>query len=198
MFVKYRVLTVFLCLGLSLGGTTGAAVAQLPEETASEQTEPFRRIDQPLWTRIAVTVGGLSFIAAELWWFQFSKTQARQAGVKQGIQEIVIAVDGGYSPNRVVVRAGQPVRLNFFRKDPSSCLEQVVLPDFHRAVDLELDRITPVEFTPEQAGEYPFHCGMNMFRGTVVVRDRAEISPAPPPVHSNGQVREASETPKFS
>ena len=116
----------------------------------------------------------MALIAAELWWFQFSKTQDRQAALKQGIQEIEIAVDGGYSPNRIVVRVGQPVRLNFFRTDPSSCLEKVILPEFHRAADLLLDRITPVEFTPEQAGEYTFHCGMKMFRGTVVVRDQPE------------------------
>ena len=173
MFEKNRIATILIGLGLALGMTTGA-VAQLSDDRNGARSEISRRIDRPLPTRIAVTLGGVTLIAAELWWFQFSKTQARQAGVKQGIQEIAIAVDGGYSPNRVVVRVGQPVRLNFFRTDPTSCLEKVILPDFHRAADLHLDRTTSVEFTPQEPGEYIFHCGMNMFRGTVVVRGKAE------------------------
>ncbi|MCY7275021.1 MAG: cupredoxin domain-containing protein, partial [Phormidesmis sp. CAN_BIN44] len=68
---------------------------------------------------------------------------------------------------QVVVKAGQPVQLNFFRKDPSSCLEKVLFPDFHIAADLAMNQITSIEFTPEKPGEYPFTCGMNMFRGVV-------------------------------
>jgi plastocyanin domain-containing protein len=99
-----------------------------------------------------------------------SKSQGQQATANQGIQELTIKVDGGYNPDRVVVKAGQLVRLNFFREDPSSCLEKVILPDFHIAKDLDLDRVTPVEFTPQKPGEYPFTCGMNMARGVVEVK----------------------------
>ena len=67
------------------------------------------------------------------------------------------------------VNAGEPVRLNFLRRDPSSCLEKVLLPDFHIAQELELNQVTPIEFTPEKPGKYPFTCGMNMFRGVVEV-----------------------------
>lgn len=100
-----------------------------------------------------------------------SKTKAQQAEASQGIQELTITVDGGYEPSRVIVQAGQPVRLNFLRRDPSSCLEKVLFPDFHLAQDLDLNHITPVEFTPEKPGEYSFTCGMNMFRGVVEVQD---------------------------
>jgi len=73
----------------------------------------------------------------------------------------------GYEPSQVVVKAGQPVQLNFFRKDSSSCLEKVLFPDFHIAADLAMNQITSIEFTPEKPGDYPFTCGMNMFRGVV-------------------------------
>ena len=86
------------------------------------------------------------------------------------IQELTINVDGGYEPDRVVVKAGQRVRLNFFRNDPSSCLEKVLLPDFHIAQDLTLNHVTPVEFTPSKPGQYQFSCGMNMFHGVVEVQ----------------------------
>jgi len=86
------------------------------------------------------------------------------------VQELNIIVDGGYEPSRVVVQVGLPVQLNFLRRDSSSCLEKVLLPDFHIAQDLELNQVTPIEFTPEKAGEYLFTCGMNMFRGVVEVQ----------------------------
>ena len=92
--------------------------------------------------RIAVAVGGLGLIGAELWWFMFSKTKSQKAQIKQGIQEVDIVVDGGYIPDRIEVAAGKPVKLNFYRKDPSGCLEQVLLPDFNKALDLALNQTT--------------------------------------------------------
>ena len=82
---------------------------------------------------------------------------------------------GGYEPSRIVVQAGQRVKLNFLRRDPSSCLEEVRLPDFHIAQNLPLNKATTVEFTPTQPGSYEFACGMNMFRGMIEV----ETSNAP-------------------
>ena len=161
---KYLVGT-FVGLSFLLGATSSPASAQMPE-----QTKQFQRIEQPISLKIGVTLGGLALIGTELWWFVFSKTKSQQAALNQGIQELTINVNGGYSPDRITVKSGQPVRLNFFRQDPNSCLEKVLLPDFHIAQDLALDRVTPVEFTPEKPGQYLFTCGMNMFRGVVEVQ----------------------------
>ncbi|XGV95078.1 MAG: cupredoxin domain-containing protein [Leptolyngbya sp. BL-A-14] len=150
--------------------STDNAHAQMPmEPTPSGQSTQFRRLEQPLGLKIGVVAGGAALIGLELWWFLFSKKQAQTAEAKQGVQELTITVDGGYEPSQVIVKAGQPVRLNFFRKDPSSCLETVLLPDFHIARDLSLNHVTAVEFTPDKPGQYPFTCGMNMFRGVVEV-----------------------------
>lgn len=155
-------------VGLLFGAT--AAVAQMPMESPPQTTQ-FRRIDQPIGLKIAVTAGGLALIGLELWWFLYSKNRVQKADTtNQGIQEVTITVDGGYEPSQVVVNAGQPVRLNFDRRDPSSCLEQVRLPDFGIAQDLKLDQVTPIEFIPQVPGQYLFTCGMNMFRGTVEVQ----------------------------
>jgi plastocyanin domain-containing protein len=162
-------------LGVLLAVTSGGAVAQVSHE-GMQPTEPtqFQRIDQPLWIKGAVTAGGLGLIGLELWWFRFSKPKLRKATAQAGIQEITVIVDGGYQPSQVVVQAGQPVRLNFNRKDPSSCLEQVRFPDFRIAQDLPLNQTTAIEFTPEEPGKYEFTCGMNMFRGVVEVQAREE------------------------
>ena len=163
-----------LGLGFFLAITPNSALAEKEVEmpvSAGEQTSKFQKIEQPLSLKLAVAVGGLGLIGAELWWFMFSKTKSQKARVERGIQEIDIMVDGGYTPDRIEVTAGEPVKLNFFRKDPSGCLEQVLLPDFNKALDLTLNQTTSVEVTPEKPGEYTFTCGMNMYRGLIKVED---------------------------
>ncbi len=175
-------ITMAIVTSLGLAIATTSTVAQIQDSLAQRlrqrphppqisSTSEFQRIDQPLWVKGAVTAAGLGLIGLELWWFLGSKPKSRSAQTHDGIQQVTITVDGGYEPSRVVVNVGQPVHLNFFRRDKSSCLEKVVFPDFQIAQDLELDRVTPIEFTPQVPGEYPFACGMNMFRGVVDVQE---------------------------
>lgn len=115
---------------------------------------------------ILVGIGGVSAIVFVAWFF-FGK-QTQEVAVEQQAQ---IVVDGGYSPEVIRVKAGQPVTLNFLRKDPSDCLEEVVLPDFGVRKFLELNQVTPIEIRPEKAGEYTFSCGMNMYHGKIKVTE---------------------------
>lgn len=177
MLLQKITIATITSLGLSLGVATSSTIAQIHDPTHPAETSPtskFQRLEQPLWVKGTVAAAGLGLIGLELWWFLGSKPKSRRAQTNKGIQEITITVDGGYEPSRVAVNAGQPVRLNFLRRDRSSCLEKVVFPDFRIAQDLELDRVTPVEFTPQLPGEYTFACGMNMFRGVIDVQKSAE------------------------
>ena len=118
---------------------------------------------------IIVVIGGVSLIAFVLWYF-FGEREATAAVVNEaGVQEIDVTVKGGYSPDVIVVDRGRPVRLNFRREETSSCSEQVILGDFGIARDLPAFKTTPVEFTPEKSGEFPFTCGMNMLHGKLIV-----------------------------
>ena len=164
------IFSLLLSLGF-IGGTIQVSQAQMDMTQSGHQ---FSRIEQPLTLKILVTLGGLGLIGTEVWWFLFSKTQSKQAVTHEGIQEIQITVDSGYTPDRIKVNRGQPVRLNFLRKDPNSCLEKVLLPDFHKAIDLPLNQTNSVEFTPKEVGEYTFHCGMNMFRGILEVQNSSQ------------------------
>lgn len=168
MLSKRQILGSLAGVGLLLGTASGVAAAEMPMDHSAPGGE-FERIEQPLGVKIGVAAGGLFLIGLELWWFLLSKPKAKQSSVEQGIQKLTIQVDGGYEPSQVVVKAGQPVQLNFFRRDPSSCLEKVLLPDFRIAVDLPLNQEKAIEFTPGNPGEYPFTCGMNMFRGVIKV-----------------------------
>ncbi|MBX9583604.1 MAG: cupredoxin domain-containing protein [Gemmataceae bacterium] len=123
---------------------------------------------------IIVTAGGVGLIAFIVWFFFGPRraAQARQSAI--GVREVDITVRGAYSPNRVEVEAGRPVRMTFVREEQNACTAQVIFPDFGVVKDLPVGRPVSVEFTPERAGEYPFHCGMNMVRGTVVVSPATE------------------------
>ncbi len=158
------------------GILTALAIAFVPQGAIAEsqhhqsQSAQFDRLEQPLPVKVTVTAIGIALIGLELWWFLFSKSQAKTAKPQQGVQAVSIEVDNGYDPDRITVKAGEPVRLEFFRKDPNSCLEKVLIPDFEIARDLPLDRVTVIELTPQQPGTYQFTCGMNMFRGELEVR----------------------------
>jgi plastocyanin domain-containing protein len=45
------------------------------------------------------------------------------------VQEVIITVDGGYRSDRVVVIAGQLVKLLFDRHDSNACLDELLIPD---------------------------------------------------------------------
>lgn len=120
-------------------------------------------------TEIAVLVGGVVLIALILWYF-FGEREAATAEVTAaGVQEIKVTVRGGYSPDVIVVKRGRPVRLDFYRDETASCSEQVIFGDFGIARDLPAFKTTPIEFTPQEPGEFTFTCGMNMIRGKLIV-----------------------------
>ena len=120
------------------------------------------------WAAIAA---GLAAIAWIYWYFFRAgrgAAAAAAASERGGVQEVTIAVHGGYDPATVRVRAGRPVRLIFDRQETSSCSEEIVFPDFGVRTFLPAHRKTQVEVTPTKAGVYEFTCGMSMLRGKLI------------------------------
>ena len=121
-------------------------------------------------TEITVVVTGTVLIIATLWFFFGPRKATTAQASGAGLQEVTVRVKGGYSPNLIEVKQGRPVRLTFVRQEESSCTEQVILSEFGIVRDLPVGKPVPIDFTPERTGDFPFHCGMNMVRGTLVVR----------------------------
>ena len=120
----------------------------------------------------AVVLGGMLTIVWINWYFFLAeRTTAAAVAGAGGVQEITIAVRGGYDPAEVRVRTEAPVRLVFDRQETSSCSEEVVLPEFGIRRFLPAHQKTTLEFTPERAGSYEFTCGMSMLRGRITVVD---------------------------
>ena len=119
--------------------------------------------------QLIVTALGVALIAGELWYFLFARRPGTLADDATGVQEVRVTVKGGYTPDTIVVRAGKPVRLQFYRDETAECSERLVFDAFAVNEDLPAFQTTTIEFTPEEAGEYPFRCGMSMLKGLLVV-----------------------------
>ncbi len=122
---------------------------------------------------IAVLTGGVGLIAFLVWFF-FGPKEGKRAETKAGVQEIIIRVEGTYQPDHIQVQAGVPVRLKFDRQENVGCSERVIFPDFNVNQELPAFQTTTIEFTPDKPGAYAFACGMNMYRGQLIVTPSAQ------------------------
>lgn len=83
--------------------------------------------------------------------------------------EVDITVEGGYNPEVISIPKDKLTKINFIRKDPTDCLEEVVLGDFKIRRHLPLNQKVTIELTPDKEGEYGYSCGMNMYHGKIIV-----------------------------
>src|SRR6266700_2401447 len=110
--------------------------------------------------KIIVTIVDFVSIGFVYWFFLMKKENQVQV-----TDSVSIIVDGGYSPQTIVIKKGKTTKINFFRKDPTTCLEEVVLGDFKTRKFLPLNKKVTVELKPTEEGEFTYACGMGMYHG---------------------------------
>lgn len=115
--------------------------------------------------KILVTIVGILGMVFTYWFFLMKKE--KEMSVTGSVD---ITVEGGYSPEVISIPKGKTTKINFIRKDPTSCLEEVVLGDFRIRKYLPLNQKVTIELTPQKAGEFSYACGMNMYHGKIIVR----------------------------
>ena len=121
-------------------------------------------------SNILALLAGIALIGGIAWFFWGPrKSGVRAAATSSGYQEAMILVKGGYTPDVIIVQHGKPVRFNFRREETAACSEMVIFNDFGKSARLPTGETVPVEFLPEQPGEYEFSCQMGMFRGKLIV-----------------------------
>ena len=119
---------------------------------------------------VLILLAGIAAIVAVNWYFfNAPKLAAAASTAMDGVQEVDITVQGGYSPQVVRVKKGSRTRLVFDRQEKSPCSEEVVISDFGVRQFLRPFEQTVVEIEPLEVGSYEFACGMNMLRGRIEV-----------------------------
>jgi plastocyanin domain-containing protein len=96
-----------------------------------------------------------------------------EAAAEAAPREIEIVVEGAYKPSRIEIREGERVRLKFVRKDYGSCTREVVFPKLDIRRELPTNKPVSIDLPLLAPGEYAFHCGMKMVKGTLVVLPKA-------------------------
>lgn len=97
---------------------------------------------------------------------------AQQSKQNEGSQTAKIAVtEKGFEPASITLKPNVPARVTFVRQTDKTCATAVSIPEYKIERELPLNEPVVVEFTPKKAGEFTFACGMNMLKGTVVVKE---------------------------
>ena len=80
-----------------------------------------------------------------------------------------VRVRGGYEPDTVYARAGEPVVMVFRREETAPCSERVIFPALGKSAMLPAFEDVTVELRPPTPGEYEFTCQLGVLRGRLVV-----------------------------
>src|SRR5688572_29889047 len=67
----------------------------------------------------------------------------------------------GYDPASIEAKAGQPLKLAFFRPNEANCGGEVVFPDLGIRKELPPGQTVVVDITPQKSGPLGFECGMS-------------------------------------
>ncbi|MBI5225966.1 cupredoxin domain-containing protein [Candidatus Micrarchaeota archaeon] len=87
-----------------------------------------------------------------------------------GVQDVYVRAQpsGRYDYEQITVKKGIPVRFHFTAERGSGCGAQLIMESFGvRLISRGEEQVAT--FTPTQTGQFAYHCGMNMFRGSMTV-----------------------------
>lgn len=84
-------------------------------------------------------------------------------------QVVNVEVAGGYSPQEINLKKEIPAEITFMRTSDQGCLDIVHSERLGFNEQLPLNESRTVKIDTTNSGEFTFSCGMDMFRGKVVI-----------------------------
>jgi plastocyanin domain-containing protein len=75
----------------------------------------------------------------------------------------------GFEPSSIRAKAGQPLKLAFFRPNVANCAREVVFPGLGIRKELPPGQTIVIDITPPKSGSVGFECGMSMLKGQLIV-----------------------------
>lgn len=89
---------------------------------------------------------------------------------KAGAQTISLSVTAeGFVPAGITVKKGELVHLVVTRRTDQTCATSIVVPAYGLSRDLPLNVPVTLSFTPKDAGQIRYACGMGMIQGVLSV-----------------------------
>ena len=82
-----------------------------------------------------------------------------------------IRIRGGFAPNVVHGRVGEPLRLLVRREETAARSERIVFPDFGKSAMLPPFESVLIELLPTRPGAFEFTCQLGILRGLLVIED---------------------------
>jgi plastocyanin domain-containing protein len=96
---------------------------------------------------------------------------ARAGDAPKAEQTVSLSVtEEGFTPAKVTVKKGEPVRLVITRKTDNTCATSISIPDYNIKQSLPLNQPAVVTFTPKKTGDIKYACGMGMEGGVLTVQ----------------------------
>ncbi len=85
-------------------------------------------------------------------------------------REITIIVEKGYKLSAPSIAPGEAVRIKVIRKEYTPCTKEIVFPTLGVTRELPVGQEVIIDVPPQEPGELPFRCGMNMVKGALAVK----------------------------
>ena len=87
------------------------------------------------------------------------------------LRRFQVTADGeGFHPGSIKIPAGRPITLVVTRTSDNTCAKEIVIPSLNVTRDLPLNRPVEIRIPPQEKGSVTYACGMNMYRGRLVVQ----------------------------
>lgn len=87
-----------------------------------------------------------------------------------GPKEIAIVADEkGFTPASVKVKQGEPLVLVITRTSDATCATEAVFTETGKRYELPKGQAVRIELPTDAAGTLHFACGMDMYKGEVVI-----------------------------
>ncbi len=95
----------------------------------------------------------------------------KKPAVAKAPQKVTITLPMDYkNAPAATVKAGQPVALTFYLKSEADCGDTITLPAAKWKKTLKVGEKATVVYTPTKTGKLTFACGMNMMKGSLLVK----------------------------
>ena len=88
--------------------------------------------------------------------------------IPDGAFKIVVSKDG-FAPQEISYKKDQPLKLAFVRIDEQNCGDEIVFKDLNIRKKLPVGEVVTVNIPTDKSGEINFACGMNMFKGKILI-----------------------------